>query len=215
MTWMSSFRCFPDVVGFFALFRAFSCLEVWIVDCWPSSLNHNDLRNCCWAISTFLSQNFLTLWFSTLEPETPGQDHRGYFFSICSSTSIESLVSWPCAIWILLRTGHQLDIYLFITRIKAKMTITAAEYSLYLFFFSWCWLSVSVSAFTDVFVFAKERRDILTATEEFRLNPSTRAAVYSSFYLGWLFGDPFFGWIADKWGRQVMMRTPLTLSLKW
>eukprot|EP00960_Hanusia_phi_P038365 753399-Hanusia_phi.AAC.4 len=66
----------------------------------------------------------------------------------------------------------------------------------------WCWLSVSVSAFTDVFVFAKERGDILTATEEFRLNPSTRAAVYSSFYLGWLFGDPFFGWIADKWGRQ-------------
>mmetsp|Transcript_10299 Transcript_10299/g.23532 ORF Transcript_10299/g.23532 Transcript_10299/m.23532 type:complete len:206 (-) Transcript_10299:892-1509(-) len=93
------------------------------------------------------------------------------------------------------------------------MTITAAEYSLYIFFFSWCWLSVSVSAFTDVFVFAKERGDILTATEEFRLNPSTRAAVYSSFYLGWLFGDPFFGWIADKWGRHPSVYIATTLGL--
>jgi MFS family permease len=49
-------------------------------------------------------------------------------------------------------------------------------------------------------VFAKTDR-VLTATEEFALEPSMRAAIYSAFYLGWLFGDPFFGWIADAWGE--------------
>jgi len=70
------------------------------------------------------------------------------------------------------------------------------------FCFSWLWLSVSTAAFVDVFVFAKARRDIVTATEEFDLDPSMRASIYSAFYLGWLFGDPFFGWISDLWGRH-------------
>ncbi len=50
-------------------------------------------------------------------------------------------------------------------------------------------------------MFAKTDR-VLTATEEFNLEPSMRAAIYSAFYLGWLFGDPFFGWIADAWGER-------------
>lgn len=80
--------------------------------------------------------------------------------------------------------------------------LPAAEHAIAVFAFAWMWLSVSTAAYMDVFVFAKTRKDYVTATEEFDLEPSMRAAVYSSFYLGWLFGDPLFGWIADKWGRH-------------
>mmetsp|Transcript_10776 Transcript_10776/g.25822 ORF Transcript_10776/g.25822 Transcript_10776/m.25822 type:complete len:454 (+) Transcript_10776:94-1455(+) len=78
----------------------------------------------------------------------------------------------------------------------------ATEYTFRLLIFSICWLAVSTAAFMDVFVFAKSRHDMKTATEEFNLEPSQRAAIYSAFYLGWLLGDPFFGWIADLWGRH-------------
>lgn len=80
------------------------------------------------------------------------------------------------------------------------------------FAFAWCWLAVSTAAFVDVFVFAKTRSDLVTATEEFSLDPSMRAAVYSSFYLGWLFGDPFFGWISDVWGRHPAVYAACTLG---
>ena len=68
-------------------------------------------------------------------------------------------------------------------------------------------LEIPFRAIISVFVNTRSctlynAQDYVTATEEFDLEPSMRAAVYSSFYLGWLFGDPLFGWIADKWGRH-------------
>ena len=90
---------------------------------------------------------------------------------------------------------------------------SASEYSLRVASFSWCWLAVSTAAFIDVFVFAKTRRDIVTATEEFDLDPSMRASIYSAFYLGWLFGDPFFGWISDVWGRHPAVYSSCLLGV--
>mmetsp|Transcript_39512 Transcript_39512/g.93604 ORF Transcript_39512/g.93604 Transcript_39512/m.93604 type:complete len:461 (+) Transcript_39512:156-1538(+) len=80
--------------------------------------------------------------------------------------------------------------------------LPATEHAVIVFSFCMAWCSVSTAAYMDVFVFAKTRKDYVTATEEFGMEPSMRAAVYSAFYLGWLFGDPLFGWIADKWGRH-------------
>ena len=89
---------------------------------------------------------------------------------------------------------------------------TPGEYAFMVTVFSIGWLAVSTSAFIDVFVFAKARRDIATATEEFDLYPSMRASIYSSFYLGWLFGDPFFGWISDVWGRRPAVYAAFALG---
>lgn len=85
------------------------------------------------------------------------------------------------------------------------------EHSFRVFSFAWCWMAVSTAAFVDVFVFAKTTR-VETATEEFHLEPSMRAAIYSAFYLGWLFGDPFFGWISDIWGRHPSVYSATVLG---